>query len=66
MVKIELTDAQAFVLRMVLDRIGGAPSSRRGVADSINDQLISQGVEYNDDLANEIIDPNARSIFFVA
>lgn len=53
---IKLTPDEAYTLRIILDRVGGDPvKSRRGHADSINNQLVDAGVEYCNDL--EITQP---------
>lgn len=50
MITIELTDEQAFVLRKILDKVGGySKGTAREHSDAILDQLVSQGVEYDDD-----------------
>jgi hypothetical protein len=61
-VKLELTEDQAYTLRMVLDRVGGDPvKSRRKDINSISWQLIDQDVPY--DISGKHI-PNDVAIYF--
>lgn len=52
-VVLTLTPAEAESLRLVLGRVGGSPSGRRGHMDNISDALNAVGVRWawpNDDL----------------
>ncbi len=66
-VHLELTTEEAVVLCVILDRIGGIPSSPRGVSDNIRDELdkyISSSTEEYINVEDKL-DETYRSINFI-
>jgi hypothetical protein len=63
-IKLELTEDEAYTLRLVLDRVGGMPDTRRRFIDAVNSKLVDQGVPYGPD-DNYEIDPELDRIYFI-
>lgn len=48
-IRLELTQAEAEALEVVLNHVGGTPETRRGLMDNISDALIGAGIEDTSD-----------------
>jgi hypothetical protein len=48
-IRLELTQAEAEALEVVLNHVGGTPSGRRGLIDNISNALIGAGIEDTSD-----------------
>lgn len=61
-IRLELTQAEAEALEVVLNHVGGSPTgSRRGLMDNISDALIGAGIE---DTSGEDDGVTGSGVFF--
>ena len=61
---LELSQKEAEVLVMVLNRVGGAPSGSRGKAEGILLALKKAGVQYSETGKGDPIGETDRAIYF--